>query len=557
MMRGSTLIRLRRALMAHSDQSGREGGVAMLTAILFIIIMAGISTIILGVVTAQTIPSYLDQKGTKTIYSAQAGIEAALSILRSASTKDAASGNYFGDPTKVPCSLSSTTNGQSDGNSYSVTINYFTSDPTGQSATWIAANKLACTTGTAANYGVSGKYGLTTVPKYALITSAGGASQIPEVSGQANRSITALYTFKVSNANILGGLIYNRDGTACLQAVKSAAGQQIQFVAASSCSITGTNAALQLWSYTTNWQIALSSTEVSGAVTTASLCITGPTSYNGATQNVKIQSCAKSTASASSRFNQLWSWTGAYTWEGESSNSSISGPNGNAWLSPPVADGTSPVGKYLEVVNASGPVGTMDPTAQVGAGAAAYSTHQIVNYLEFGRCTDVTNEDLSQPAMISYPCKQDPTGGTTYITWNQLWYYCEVGDTSGSCKTVNAAAQQIYVLYNNSTSSKYCLTTPLTSAGNLFPYFTTCATTGTLKSQQTWDRVYAASTYLGSYLFIDTYGRCLEANSSDIFGTGISELTASSCNGDDSQKWNAPAAYVDSSVGGYREISGG
>lgn len=565
-MRGTTLIRLRRALTAHFENRDREGGVAMLTAILFIIIMAGVSTIILGVVSSQSIPSYLDQKGTKTVYSAQAGIQAALSIIRSGSTLDATSGNYYGDPKKMPCAITGTTNGLSDGNSYSVTIAYFTTDPTGQSATWITSNQLACKTGTLAQYGTS-NYGLSVTPKYALITSAGAASQIPVVTTQANRSITALYTFQVSTANILGGLIFNNGSTACMQAAAASAGKTITFVAASSCSSTGTNAALQLWSYTTNWQIALTSTEVGGVVTTASLCITGPTASGGATQNALLQTCKSSTSS--SRWNQLWSWTGSYTWQGE--NSTITGPASTEWLSPPYADGTSPIGKNLQVVNATSTIGTMAPTAQVGAGAASYGKDQIVNYAQFGRCTDVTNQpqpDTDAYPMIVYPCKQDPTGGTTNITWNQLWYYCEVGDASCDT-TVDPANQQIYVLYNNSTSSKYCLTTPsetatnprpttpATTATNQYPYFAACATTGALAGQQNWDRVYVGDDYLDSYLFVDNYGRCLETNSSTVFSGDIDYMTVNSCNGADYQKWNAPPTYTDSTVGGYREISGG
>jgi hypothetical protein len=575
MMRGTTLIRLRRLLMSHLESKEREGGVAMLTAILFIIIMAGVSTIILGVVTAQTIPSYLDQKGTKTIYSAQAGIEATLSILRSASTYNAATATYQGDITKLPCSpnattpiITGTTNGLSDGNGYSVIVQYFNVDPTAN------PTAVAITCGTGA-YGTS-THGPTSVPKFALITSAGTATQIPVVSAQANRSITALYTFEVSTANILGGLIYNNDQTACLQAVSSAPGKAIAFVAAASCSATGASASLQLWSYTPNWQIVLTSTTSStGAVLATSLCITGPTVSGGATQNALLQLCQGPTAAL--RWNQLWSWTGSYTWQGETQ--AINGPNTSDWLSPPYANGTSPVGHDLEVVNASSPIGTMAPTAQVGAGAASYGKDQIVNYLEFGRCTDVTNQpqpDTDAYPMIDYPCKQDPVGGTANITWNQLWFYCEVGDTTCD-KTVNPAAtvdpsqQQIYVYYNNSTSSKYCLTTPnpatgatnplptspATSAANQFPYFATCATTGALVAQQTWDRVYTADDYLDSYLFVDTYGRCLEANQSDIFTSDIAELTVNSCTGIDAQKWNAPPTYTTSTVGGYREISGG
>jgi hypothetical protein len=552
MMRGTFLIRLRHALTSHLEEQDRESGVAMLTAILFIIIMAGVSTIILGVVSAQTIPSYIDQKGTKTIYSAQAGIQAALAEIRSAATLDPVSGNTYGDTTKLPCSLTGTTNGPSDGNSYSVTIAYYTTDPTGSSPT--AA--LSCGTGA---YNSTG-HGPVGTPKYALITSQGLASQIPVIgSTQANRTITALYTFKVSNVNILGGLIFNRDGTACMQASSTnpVPAPTITFVAAANCSATGANSTLQLWSYNSSWQIALSSTQAGGAT---GICITGPAVAGGATQNALLQACRG--AADPLRWNQLWSWTGSYTWEGETAT--ISGPNGSSWLSAGVADGSSAIGKNLLV--STSVVGTMGPTAQVGAGAASYKTHELVNYQEFGRCTDVTGENISTTYMIVYPCKQDPTGGTTYITWNQKWYYCEPTDIgiTTACKgnadngqPLTAANQQLYVYLSDNTSQRYCLTTPLTSAGNTYPYFAACATTGPLVAQQTWARVYNSGTYLTSYLLTDTYGRCLMSNPSYTFSGDIHELTSTSCNGSDYQKWNAPPAYTDSTVGGYREISGG
>src|SRR5664279_3714582 len=152
MKRGTTLIRLRSALLGHLNLREREGGVAMLTAILFMIIMAGVSTIIVGVVTIQAIPSYLDQKGTKTIYSAQAGVQETLAIMRSAGTLDV-SGNVYGDTTKLPCGMTGTPNGTVDGNSYTVTISYYPSDPTNQTLSWLSSNKIGCTPSTAATYG--------------------------------------------------------------------------------------------------------------------------------------------------------------------------------------------------------------------------------------------------------------------------------------------------------------------------------------------------------------------------------------------------------------------
>jgi hypothetical protein len=573
-MRGTTLINLRRLVVSRMAGREPEKGVAMMTAILFMIIVAGVSSIILGVVTTQVTPSYTAQKGTKTIYSAQAGIQAALSIMRTATSYQTVNGvsSLYGDITKLPCTISvAPTNGVTDGNLYTVTIGYYTADPTSHASdpTWLSTYNL-CPSPTALHP--------TSTPKFALITSVGTATQIPIASTAANRSITAVYQFKLSNVNIPGGLINNNGVTACLQAASINAGATIGWVASAQCGQTSANSSLQLWSYTKTWQIALSSTQTGGA---AGVCISGyvPSVPAGqTTATATLQPCATD----SSRWDQLWSWIGSYTWVGELQD--ISGPNTNpkdpskptptqvigAYLSPGVADGTSPIGHNLQVSTTV--TGTLAPTSLVGAGGAQYSTHQLVNYQEFGRCTDVTNERIDYAYMIDYPCKQDPTGGTTYITWNQKYYYCEASDTSSACAGVNVAAQQIYVYYQDNVAQKYCFTAPSattsTSSGPVYyPYFTACATSGPLVALQTWSRIYNTGTFSSSYLVINTGlrpdlgGLCLEANNSSgtTFSSSpvISELTLAQCNGSPLQQWNAVPTYVGGTVGGYREISGG
>ncbi len=545
MMRGTALIRINRALArARQRAQSDDRGVAMLTAILFMIIMAGISTVILGVVTVQTTPTFLDQKETKTIYSAQAGIQSALSMIRSATTVNV-NGSTYGDPTKLPCNFTGTPNNTTDGNGYSVTIQYFLVDPTGMTTTQQNAAAMSCTQATTATQYSSGSYGVSGgTPLYALITSQGTASQIARVSTLANRTITALYTFSVSNVNVQGGLIYVGGDSLCIEAVSAAVGSLVKLVSASSCSITSTNSSLLLWTYSPSWQLELSSTTANGAT---GLCITGPAQNGQSTQNVTLQTCLGSTNV--NRWNQLWSWTGSYTWEGELTP--ITGPS-NYWISP----GADTAGSYLQV--SVGTNGTMDPKAQVGAGAASYKTHQMVNYLEFGRCADVTNEVITSTAMISYPCKQDPTGGTSYITWNQKWYYCEPGDISASCAGITPSnGEQIWVNYLDQTPAvKYCLTTPATGQG-FFPTFQPCASSGPLVVQQTWKRFYDTGTYDTSYIFEDYLNRCLQADSSQQYSSGISELDVAGCNGHDEQKWNAPPTYASADLGGYRELSGG
>lgn len=543
MMRGTALIRFHRVLkLRMAAVRGREEGVAMMTAILFMIIMAGIASVLLGVVSSQMVPTYIDQKGTKTIYSAQAGIQAALSVMRAAGTLNI-NGKVYGDPSKLPCAFTGSTNGTSDGNQYSVSIQYFTTDPTTMTTAQKNANALTCTTGTAAQYGTS-SYGLTTTPLFALITSAGTASQIAHTGTVANRTITALYTFQYTNLNIAGGLIYDAGDNVCMQAVSATVGSLVIEVAAANCSSQGTNAALQLWSYNSNYQLVLASSLVNNP---PGLCITGPAANGQATQNVTLQTCDTSTTDTA-RWNQLWSWTGSYTWDGE--NPTVTGFS-NYWISP----GTDKAGGYLQV--SSGTNGTMAPTSQVGPGAASYTTYELINYQQFGRCADVTGEQINATAMIAYPCKQDPANATGF-TWNQKWYYCEPYDITARCAGVVATAQPIFVNYlDQSPAVDYCLTTPTTGNG-VFPTFQLCDKSGdAVNKQQTWARYYNTGTYSTSYIIVDEYGRCLEANSADIYSGDISELTVTGCNGSDAQKWNAPPTYDPGDLGGYREISGG
>ena len=84
----SAVTRLRDAIVARVRGEHSESGVALLSAILFMIIMAGISVVLLSTVLGQIVPSTLAQRNTKTIYAAQAGRAgfAGHAALRSRST---------------------------------------------------------------------------------------------------------------------------------------------------------------------------------------------------------------------------------------------------------------------------------------------------------------------------------------------------------------------------------------------------------------------------------------------------------------------------------------
>ncbi|MEO7123227.1 MAG: hypothetical protein ABIY53_08720 [Lacisediminihabitans sp.] len=525
------MTRLRDALVARM-RGDSESGVALLSAIMFMVIMAGISVVLLSTVLGQIVPSNLAQRNTKTIYAAQAGVQASLAMLRSASAPADASGKVYGDPSKLLCSLTGSVDAQANGLSYVATIKYYNADPT--KITGAANPQIACNAA-----GVSAK------PKFAQISSQGTADPVAGVSSTptGSRSLSAVYSFQITNINIPGGRIFDGNNNYCLEAMSASAGANIKFTSKGNC--VKAKEANQLWVYNTDYEIALASTTIAGSTP---LCITGPKNAGEATQNATLTVCA------AQQWNQLWSWTGDYTWQGQ--NTDITKGYSSYYLA-----GTFAEGSYLQVSTSRN--GTFNPLAAVGAGAASAKTLQIVNYLEFGRCLDVTNEQTGSAFMISYPCKQDPSGqgnpaGTQNLNWNHKWFYTEPTPPAGNpTGPTTPLTQTISVLYNNDPAQRFCLQTATNSSGPKYPVLRGCNGS----SLQNWTRVNNTGTYANSYLFVDSSGLCLSVGTdpSDLFGTPaiISKIVVATCDNSLAQKWNAPAATVGGSVGSYQEVYGG
>ncbi|MEP6481574.1 MAG: hypothetical protein ABJA94_06150 [Rhodoglobus sp.] len=521
-----------RALVNMSAAARNDEGIALLSAILFMVLMAGISVVLVSVVLAQSVPSNIAQKSTKTIYAAQAGMQTALAIIRGVAAAPDFSGQIYGNPAQLPCTLGGQVNAQADGVKYAVTIHYFDTDPTQQTKAWQndSHNWMTCTAGS----------GLTTTPHFAIIISAGQATGVPNLPNTAigDRTLQAIYTFDITNVNIPGGRIYDFQKQYCLHAVTASAGSAVKFLATAQCTTDGA----ELWIYDTDYEIKLASSLIGGG---SGLCITGPVTSGGATQQALLQTCKAKTDAG--RWNQLWSWapTGTDNWQGQNQNISA-GASGNC-LATGYGVGTALTGKFLQVAlggtACNGSSGTFAPSTQVGAGAASYGTHQIVNYLEFGRCADVTLANINYGYMISYPCKQDPTGTGNNLQWNHKWYYVEP-----ALPATSVAGQQISVFDNSNT--KYCLTTP--TAGS-YPVFKTCSSNNSNVLQQ-WTRYGKNTTNAASYLLVDTNGRCLAVNQADLYSGLYSKLVVTNCDGTDGQKWNAPSTSTESTLEGFKEV---
>jgi Tfp pilus assembly protein PilX len=526
-----------------------ERGVALMSVMLFMILLAGMSLVLLSVILGQVGPSYLAAKGTKTVYAAQAGLQSALGVVRSASAAPDAAGNVFGDPAKLPCTFTGSLDPVKPDVGYSVTLQYYVEDPTNKIEPWLSANDLTCTTlASGQPGGVRNASNVLTSPEYAYIVSRGtGSSAAGRGAAEGNRAVAAVYKFKVRNINVPGGRIYAPPSNECMEAQQvsgSAAigvGSKIKFV--TQCTADGgARDAKQLWVYASSYQIKLAS---STDGVTPGLCITGvPTNP---VSDATLQTCK----TGNDRYTQLWSWTGAKTWQGQQSN--IAAGNSESYLS------QSGSGSNLKVSGSF--VNTFIPSPAVGAGNAGKETKQIVNYKEFGRCLDVTGARIGDPFMIAYPCKQDPSGtgnpaGTGKLDWNHKWWYTETSTT--------ASNQQIFVYTsydgsgNGVSSTRRCLETP--TGSSKYPTFKPCTAglADPAKNEQSWTRVYEAADYGSSYLIKDINGRCLTANSADLYddasGNKWSKITVGTCTVNENQKWNAPPNDALATFSGFREL---
>ena len=524
-----TVNRTARCSLTSPEPSTRrehgEDGVAILSAILFMLLVAGLSVVLLSVILSQATPVFIAQKNTRTIYAAQAGVQASLGVVRSLAQTDAVTGKTTGIRSMLPCTVTGKVDGNDPTSTYSVTLKYFMLDPTGKDTTWQNANDMDCSGTVLAG---------TTQPLFALALADGLGAGVPGKSdpNYGNRYISAVYKFKVTNVNIAGGRIWDYNLGYCLEAVSATSGSQVKFTVGGSC--VAANDAKQLWVYDKDYEIKLASTT---AVGQTPLCISSPTEDSTSAQAgpAVLAPCRSDAA----RWNQLWSWFGSNTWQGQNAN--IATGTSNYCLNP----GTPGSGSLLTVTAGCG--GGFAPSTAVGAGAASDATKQIVNYKEFGRCADVTNQQVTYSFMISYPCKQDPSGTGTFLNWNHKWFY-----TEPSAPSTSLGNQQIYVYVNNDTAQKYCLTTP--AAGGKLVVFTACNNANT--TTQRWTRFLDTGTYSNSYLFTDYRGRCLAVDATDTYTSGRwSKMIVAACNGGLEQKWNAPASYSYSNVSGYREYS--
>jgi hypothetical protein len=524
-------------------QSGAQSGFAMMIALLLILVIAGMSLLVAGLVISENKPTQTARKTVATVNAAEAGFEAALSQMRAATDTY---GN--GDVSQLPCTTSTAPGTPITGSvgpksgaaknatlTYSVYVRYYLTDPSAMGSADLALYALSCSGGQP-----------TDVPQYAYLTANGAGTVGANTSAQNNRLLHTTYRFQTSNLNIAGGRL-NMNGTSfCLDSGTAPAANSL--VNISTCTNRGVTPGQSSWAYRADLTLYLTTSGTPG------LCITAGTTFGTAsTARLTLQTCATDgtggttypyQASPSLQQRQEWNFDDSGRFEGASSTGDVNG-NCISASSPgsPAAGGVV----YEQACTGDGP-SILNPDFQVGAGPAGDATGQLVNYYEFGRCMDVTHASVSEgmnPAigLIDYPCKQAPD--PTNIRWNERWIY-------------NATAHTL--MSPSDSGGSYCLDGPSAQSAVPASNPVTIQTCNSADPTQKWtEKGAVVGDYGSSYTIVSNFGACLSITTSRLTGYDAqwSALITETCDGSLKQKWNAPANFVDSRFKGTGEDQGG
>jgi hypothetical protein len=512
----------------------------MMIALLLIVVVGGMSLLVTGLVLSESKPTTTARKTVATLNAAEAGFEVALHRMRAATD---AYGN--GEISLLPCTSTSSAvatplNGsvgpktgaaKNQTLTYTVGVRYYDDDPSTMGTTDLNQNAIACSGGSPVS-----------VPQYAYLQSNGvGVGGAGATSTQNDRALHTTYRFKTSDLNIAGGRLNMNTTSLCMDAGSTlpSVGAAIKL---SACQNRGVTPSQSSWSYRPDLTIYLTTTGSPG------LCVTAGTTFGtNSTSQLTLQTCAtdgtNSTypyqASPSLQQRQEWSFDDSGKFEGAANGGNI---NGECISTNPYANPVA--GGLLYAQSCSGgsfDTMTWNPDPQVGAGSAGDDTQQLVNYSEFGRCLDVTDQNPSATWLIDYPCKQAPDPSN--IAWNQRFTY------SASAKTLSTTTG----------GTTYCLQAPTTLSGTPINNVVTvqpCSGSGL----QTWTETGLVGSYGSSYTLVSAAGSCLtvvQPGLGDTYHQQWGAVIAGVCDGSLVQKWNAPANFIDSRFKGTAEDQGG
>jgi hypothetical protein len=545
---------------SRRPRPGDDAGSLPLAMLLTFITLGATVVVGTAVIAQITITGDDVRRGTE-ISAAQSGIEVALGQIR-ATVRD---GDGAGLVTTLPCIggvgagmpnavLTGPVTDDDTALAYSVKVYYLSSaPPDGNSQEdWARTHRVGCVS--------SG--GTALPPSFALLVATGRA-----LPGSTGRTLVATYQFQSrTKPNVPGGTIKVFQGPYCLSAGATLTGapslQANSQVIIAMCSSVDSR---QNFAYNPSLQVELQNSK--GSATFPNGACLDAASVDRA--KVTFQNCVDA------KRTQIWSLNNRNNFEGTTDGKV---PNGKCFN---VDYNTSPatvvinnviVGQPNKVVNSDGTDGTpcsgtsgdytkyksFFPDSAAGTGAAGAATGQLVNYEQFGRCLDVSGNNVSADFMAIFPCKQTPNG---IIQWNQVWKLPVVGldNTSASGR----------VSVHNTNDKDYCLVSPGSTAARKWVRLVECKLTDPVPAAQMWTRRSYTGVLSTSYRIESTFGTTAAAPyclapavppAVDPYWTGgsfdaveVSKLVLATCDDTNLQKWNASPSALSSVVNGYQE----
>ena len=485
-------------------------------AILLMVMLVGLvlSALLVPMIITQDRTTRFDSTRVQALDAAQSGVDVALGAIRSSTI------NAIGDSRNLPCgTLSGFVNGSSAA-TYSVVIEYFTSDP-GTDPTQ-TPTPMKCVAG----YGTFDSVTSRTTPGFARFTSTGTVGAATNGS-TAGRTITATYTFRTSNVNILGGVVQISGSSLCMD-VGSPTAPAGTAVTLQPCSTTSPPAPQQVFSYRTDLTLQLTASVA--AANPNGLCLNSSATPAVSGNAIQLSQCGPLGTPAP--YTQQWSYNDNGQYQAALSTSAANGTLAGLCL---MVAGQS-AGQPVNLSNCSGAANWI-PSPSVGPGAAALP--QWVNYNEFGRCMDVTNQDPNHYFLIDYPCKQNPYPGA--LTWNQLFQAPPI-------PTNQASVTGPISTKDTANGLTYCLTSPVSNGS----YVTVAACTGGTTQLWTIYNGDKSLNYSTKYTIVSG-GLCLGLSAPNAEIIAWSTIDVETCTGTTDQKWNAVPNILNSTLKNIRE----
>ena len=332
------------------------------------------------------------------------------------------------------------------------------------------------------------------------------------------RTLATTYVFRTTDTNIPGGRIriYPASSTSpelCLDAGSAApsAGTLLTLQACAS-----PLSAQQRYAYRSDLTLQLLSS-ITGDISAGA--VPGD-SRNQPGQSVVLGACAALDAAP---YTQQWSFNDSGGYTATLPTSAATGVLSTQCLSAPSQIAGAPVMlAACSLGGTSSPTQAWIPAAAVGAGAA--EEPQLINYYEFGRCMDVTGQNVLAGHLIDFPCKQNPFPGA--VAWNQK--FTTPGFADGATSTTGRIS-------TTTGGTNYCLTSPGVAGG-----YATVLPCSDINPRQVWTVYNGISPlpYSAKFTIVDSGSRCLGITA-PVSGEQWSAIDVNACTGETEQKWNA------------------